>query len=336
MNWLVGSNGAGKTTLLEAIYLLSRGHSFRGAALETLIQRGAIGFTIYAEIEGATGTHALGMTRSAQGWQLRADGLDVPSLSGVLRHCAAICFEPGSHALIAGAAEERRRFLDWGVFHVEHDSLIPWREYRRALRQRNALLRAGAAIEQFEFWEAELERLATPIAQRRRVYLDAFQPHLYRMLESLLPELGSPHLHYHPGWNPEQRLSAVLKAQRERDFLQGHTRVGPHRADWRLTFEVASGREYLSRGQIKLAALACLLAQGSLFADHAGAWPILCLDDLASELDNSHQQAVFQQILQSEAQTWITATHLPDKRSSISVFHVEQGSLRCDRSASDE
>ncbi|HJU07941.1 MAG TPA: DNA replication/repair protein RecF [Rhodanobacteraceae bacterium] len=329
LNWLVGPNGSGKTSLLEAIYLLSHGHSFRSGALDTLIQRNSTGFTIFAEIFAAGRTHTLGMARSVDGWQLRVDGQNTSLLSTVLKHCAAISFEPSSHELIAGPADRRRRFLDWGVFHVEHRSLDHWREYRRALRQRNALLRTGGPAEQFEIWEAELERCSTPIERERRSYIESLKPHLRQAGENLLPELGGVRFYYYAGWDTDRPLGAILAAQRDKDMERGHTRFGPHRADWRLIFPRAPLREHLSRGQSKLAALTCALAQGHLFAAQTGTWPILCLDDLASELDAVHQRAVFQEIAASGAQVWITATepYAADISQFGTVFHVEHGSL---------
>ncbi len=327
LNWLVGPNGSGKTSLLEAIYLLSHGHSFRSGALDALVQRDSSGFTVHAQIEAAHGSCVLGMARSDGDWQIRVNGQDVSTLSAVLQHCAAICFEPGAHTLIAGPADGRRRFLDWGVFHVEHASLSHWREYRRALRQRNALLRTDGTAGQLELWEMELERLAAPLERERRVYIKSFQSHLKWAAESLLPELGSPQFQYFAGWDTDRPLSTILAAQREVDIRRAHTRSGPHRADWRLTFQAAPVREHFSRGQAKLAALACVIAQGSLFAAHRSVWPIVCLDDLTSELDAPHLRLVFHQIVSSGAQVWITATEPPslDARLPGAVFHVEQG-----------
>ncbi|MBS0433180.1 MAG: AAA family ATPase, partial [Proteobacteria bacterium] len=152
LNWLSGSNGAGKTTLLESVYLLSHGHSFRRGAIETLIQRGQSAFLLHAEILRGAERQVLGMSRTAAGWHLRLNGRDLQQLAPFLEGCAAICFEPGGHSLVSGASEGRRRFLDWGVFHVEPRFLEYWRRYRRALRQRNALLRVRNHEEQFAIW----------------------------------------------------------------------------------------------------------------------------------------------------------------------------------------
>jgi len=102
-----------------------------------------------------------------------------------------------------------------------------------------------------------------------------------------------------------------------------------HRADWSISFEQAPLREHLSRGQEKLTALGCLLAQAALFAGQKGEWPIVCLDDLASELDLAHQTAVVGQLTGVGAQVLVTGTELPAPLQGLSahVFHVEQGKV---------
>lgn len=330
LNWLIGANGAGKTTLLEAVYLLSHGHSFRAGSREALIEYGQPGFDVYTELTRGDARHRIGLARSAQQWQIRIDGEPKAALAPLLEVCAVVCFEPGSQALITGGAEQRRRFLDWGVFHVEHSWLSLWRDYRRALAQRNALLKSGNGAGQFGFWEAELGRLAEKLELGRRSYFDALEQHLSRTAGVLLPELGAPRVDYRKGWPQGQALDLLLAEQRDRDIARGYTRLGPHHADWRLEFEHAPGREFLSRGQTKLAALACALAQAVLFAEHSGEWPLLCLDDLLSELDIAHQHTVLEWIAEQPVQVWLTATHIPESSATqhAEKFHVERGVLR--------
>ena len=107
--------------------------------------------------------------------------------------------------------------------------------------------------------------------------------------------------------------------------------VGWDAADWRVDYLGLPGREALSRGQEKLTALACILAQARAFAADRGEWPLVCLDDLASELDQAHQHQALASVLASGAQVLLTATEapavlpggiLPDAR-----FHVERGVL---------
>ncbi|HWX65849.1 MAG TPA: DNA replication/repair protein RecF [Rhodanobacter sp.] len=331
INVFVGANGAGKTSVLEAVFLLSHARSFRSGAKEALLQRGTAQLSIFAELRHLDErTCRLGLGRDGSRWEAKVDGASV-AIGQLVRECAVVCFEPGSHALIAGAAEERRRYLDWGVFHVEHDFLSSWRRYQRALKQRNSLLRAAstATEELFAPWEAELAQTAHQLDRQRCAYLDLLRPKLLASMAGVLPELGTPELRYRRGWSDEQDLARQLREQRGRDLARGHTTLGAHRADWSIAFEHAPLREHLSRGQEKLTALACMLAQAELYAEHRGEWPIVCLDDLASELDQAHQSAVVAQLTAANAQVLLTGTELPQALQPLParVFHVEQGQL---------
>jgi DNA replication and repair protein RecF len=331
INVFIGANGAGKTSVLESVFLLSHARSFRSGSKEALLQRGASKMSIFAEVRQAGGhTGRLGLGRNGIRWEARLDGASV-ALGELVQECAAVCFEPGSHALIAGGAEERRRYLDWGVFHVEHGFLAQWRRYQRALKQRNSLLRATAVQrdELFDPWETELAQAAARIDALRGAYLDLLRPHLLATAHSLLPELGMLGLRYRRGWSEELELQLQLREMRGRDLARGHTTIGPHRADWTISYEQAPLREHLSRGQEKLTALTCMLAQAALYAEHHQEWPIVCLDDLASELDQEHQHAVVAHLMSAHAQVLLTGTELPQALQSLParVFHVEQGRL---------
>lgn len=331
VNVFLGPNGAGKTSVLEAVFLLSHARSFRAGAKDALLRRGADSVSVFAELRHGDGRPArIGLGRQGSRWEAKVDALRVV-LGDLLQECAVVCFEPGSHALIAGGAEERRRYLDWGVFHVEPHFLTEWRRYQRALKQRNSLLRAGGPPRPTEMvpWETEMAAAASLIDQQRRAYLDQLRPLLGHQAGKLLPELGGIDLRYRRGWPEEIDLSDALAEARSRDAARGHTTLGAHRADWTLSFERAPLREHLSRGQEKLAALSCTLAQAALYARIRGEWPIICLDDLASELDLSHQAAVVDQLLAAQAQVMVTGTDLPPALQTLPhhLFHVEQGQI---------
>ncbi|WP_063674510.1 DNA replication/repair protein RecF [Dyella thiooxydans] len=327
INAFVGPNGAGKTSLLEAAFVLSHGRSFRSGARDALIRRGERSLGIFAEVLHADGRlDRLGMGKDGVHWQARLN-FEGCSVAELLGRCAVVSFDPGSHALISGGAEERRRFLDWGVFHVEHTFLELWRRYQRALKQRNSLLRNKQSDNAlFAPWEHELDESAANIDRLRRSYLDRLAPVLAQSVATLLPELGELSLRYRPGWSEHGTLREQLASSRGRDLSKGHTTIGPHRADWQIAFAHAPAREHLSRGQEKLTALACLLAQAGLFSEERGEWPIVCIDDLASELDRAHQAALVEQLRVADAQVLVTGTELPASLDpQARVFHVEQG-----------
>ena len=145
--------------------------------------------------------------------------------------------------------------------------------------------------------------------------------------------LGEAGLDYRPGWRRDQMpLADALLLARERDQVAGFTSVGPHRADWRVGHLLRPAQEALSRGQAKLTALACLLAQAEDFADVRGHWPVFLLDDLASELDRDHQRRLLERLRGSGAQVFVTGTDpipaLLEADWPIAMFHVEHGRLR--------
>lgn len=328
-NLFVGPNGAGKTSLLEAAFLLSHGRSFRTSLREALVRHGASGYAIYGEVLHAHGTSdRLGLAREEGRLQARLDGAAV-SAATLLRHAAVLCFEPGSHELIAGGAEGRRSFLDWGVFHVEQDFLPVWRRCQRALKQRNALLRAEGVTPDLDAWDHEFAAAAEPLTAMRQRYAAALQPLLLDVLAELLGELGAAEFRFEPGFPPEQPLLATLAARRSLDVARGYTSAGPHRADWALGFDAAPRREHLSRGQEKLAVFACLVAQARLFAQTRGEWPVLCLDDLASEVDAARQVRMLATLAAAPVQVLATGTEAPSGLATLptpaAMFHVEHG-----------
>ena len=340
INLITGDNGAGKTSILEALHLMAYGRSFRGRVRDGLVQKGADALEVFVEwaeagIAAGAGEHLrrAGLRHGGHEWKGRLDGEDVAQLGTLCAALAVVTFEPGSHVLVSGGSEPRRRFLDWGLFHVEPDFLPLWRRYTRALKQRNALLKAGAPAHQLDAWDHELAEAGGPLTSRRQHYAERLQERAVAIAADIAPGLQLQALELLPGWRRhEMSLADALLLARERDRNQGYTSVGPHRADWALGYAQIPGRDALSRGQAKLTALACLLAQADDYASQRGEWPVVALDDLGAELDRNHQQRVLQRLAASPAQVFITATELPavlaQMDCEVSMFHVEHGRVQ--------
>ncbi|WP_242111717.1 DNA replication/repair protein RecF [Luteimonas aquatica] len=344
LNLITGDNGAGKTSVLEAIHLLAYGRSFRGRVRDGLIRSGEPALEVYAEWWEDAGARPrkVGLRHSGQAWEGRLDGASVGQLGELCAALAAVTFEPGSHALVSGGGEPRRRYLDWGLFHVEPEFLPSWRRYARALKQRNSLLkqrggsarhRAGDA--QLDAWDHELAEAGEPMTRQRQRYLEQLQQALQPASAALAPALGLASLDFLPGWRREDMsLADALLLARDRDLAAGYTSVGPHRADWRVRHAALPNGETLSRGQAKLTALSCMLAQAEHYVAQRGEWPVLLLDDLASELDQAHQRRLLDRLATSGAQVIVTGTQPPaplvDLGLALARFHVEQGLVHSD------
>lgn len=329
INLVLGENGAGKTSLLEAIHVLAYGRSFRGRVRDGLVGTGHAALSVFVEWREGERTRRVGLRHAGATWEGLLDGQPVLQLGDLCAAIATLTFEPGSHALVQGSSDARRRYLDWGLFHVEPDFLPLWRRHARALRQRNALLKQRAGDGQLEAWDAEFAAAGEILDQRRERYLERLQPRLRAISSDLLPRLGHGRFVFQPGWRREQMpLVDALLLARDRDRTTGFTSVGAHRADWRIEHAGRPAQEALSRGQAKLTALACLLAQAEDVVAQRGHWPIILLDDLASELDPAHQARLLSRLMATDAQVFITGTEIPAAlrgHAGTTMFHVEQG-----------
>lgn len=332
-NVVFGRNGSGKTSLIEAIALLGSGKSFRTGTPEVLVRSGESSCMVHAEVVRGASLRSLGIARERRRWRAQVDGADVQSLGELYRHCAVVVFHPGSHELITGPSELKRRFLDWALFHVEPMFYETWRRFQRALRQRNLALSQRACAETaLASWEAELARNGETIHDFRVRCVAQLEVFLSRLCEALFSEPGQARLVYRRGWSDQfQGLHEALIATRESDRLRGFTSVGPHRAGFQLSFARLAQREHFSRGQQKLAALCLQLAQAAYVRDAVAEVPILCFDDLCAELDVEYQSRVLDWLSRSDAQVFITTTHdsahILRSIPKATLFHVEQAQV---------
>lgn len=331
INLVTGANGAGKTSIIEAIHLMGYGRSFRGRVRDGMIRSGANQCEVFIRwLEGEQNERHAGLLHAGNSWQAKLNGQHTSSLTELCAEIPVVTFEPGSHELIGGGAEHRRRYLDWGLFHVEPEFIQQWRRYARALKQRNALLKTAGSTMLLEPWEREMAGSGEIISRYRSQYLEQLDFELNGAVGQYLPELGRAQLDFMPGWKrSELSLQDALTLSRQRDLATGNTSVGPHRADWRVGYDELPNRETLSRGQEKLTALACVMAQAENYAHRKNEWPVVCMDDLASELDSEHQQQVLAHLNASGAQVILTATENHanyEKQVRIETrFHVKHG-----------
>ncbi len=326
LNFFCGANGAGKTSLLEALVVLSRGKSFKTGRAEELSGEETGAFRIFLQSEAHSGRiHKLGLERSGAHWKARKDGQDLSLLSSLTRQLPLVLMEPNSHLLISGSPDGRRRFLDWGVFHVEPAFLDTWRRYYRTLKQRNAALRDRNS-RVLDSLDALSAGLGEQLNAFRAAYFEQLIFAFTGQVNDSAPELSGVALEYHPGWKGGSLLEALGRS-RKRDLEQGTTSQGPHRADIVLTKEQRPIRSLLSRGEQKSFAANLLLTQAGLLASRGEA-PLVLLDDLASEFDRQHVESVLDSALTCAGQVWVTGTAVPIFTVEHKVFHVEHGGVQ--------
>lgn len=328
-NYLYGPNGAGKTSFLEAVYLLSRGRSFRTRQSKQLVQRGASALSVYGELRDDVGAlRRIGVEAGAGGLVIRIDRAPARGIAELASLVCVDVIDPSIHDLVEGAPSGRRRFLDWGVFHVEHRFLDAWRRYARVLAQRNAALKAADGPALLAGWDEGFVGAALEVDAYRRAHADRLRP----LLESIsLRLIGAPVvLAYDPGWRPDLGLREALRSSARRDELTGFTQVGPHRADLRLTVDGRPLAGEASRGQQKLVAASLVVAQvRALPVPAGGAGRTLLVDDPAAELDAGSLTRLLAVLRETPSQLVFTglSPRQLEPESDAAVFHVEQGTV---------
>lgn len=332
---ITGANGSGKSSLLEAIYVLSSGKSFRGGRPRRLVREGADETVIFAEAVRQSGdVHRIGVARDGSGFtRLRRDGRTVQGLSELARLLPVRVFHPGTLELVEGPSAVRRRYLDWGLFHVEQSFHGYWRDLRHALEQRNGLLRqGGASARELGAWTQQVALASGRINRLRSAYLERLSPHFQALLGSF-PELPPVRVGLQSGWpgDSEEKLLEVLTAELETDRRRGFTGRGAHRAELRLTTDGGLVRDLFSRGQCKVAGYLLLLAQIQDLTERGEEDCLVLVDDLASELDEAHRDQMIRALLGLGQQTIFTALAAEQLPSLVDrgaeMFHVEHGVL---------
>ena len=324
-NLIHGANASGKTSLLEALAYLGRGKSFRGATTANLTRHGESDFVLFGEVEHGVGRRTMGVRNGREGLEVRVAGEAAASAAALVETLPLQVIDPEVHNLIAGGPELRRRFLDWVAFHVEHDHLHVWRRYRRALKQRNAALKARSSSSTIRSWNAEFLSLAAELDESRRRVLELTLDSLLEQGMALLQtEL---HFEYRQGWPTDKTLEEALESGIERDLTLGVTQSGPHRADIKVGYDERQARKLVSRGQQKLLASAMILAATETAQAALERPLLLLLDDPAAELDKDSIERLMAAVTGLGCQ--VVATSLDPAAlcfpEAPTMFHVEHG-----------
>jgi DNA replication and repair protein RecF len=323
-----GANASGKTSLLEAIYVLGRGRSFRTRRLEHLIRHDTERFVVFGEIETTDRRIPVGVEGSSSGVRAQIAGSKASSLAELAVVLPVQIIDPEIHRLIEEGPSRRRRFLDWGVFHVKHSFMGHWQRYHQVLKQRNAALKSGQPHSAVAAWDGDLVRYGLLLTDARSEYVALLADQTKAISRNLLGMEAE--LSYRAGWARDQSFAESLQQSRGYDQASGATQVGPHRADLSIRLNGIAVKDRISRGQQKLLAAALLIAQLKLFPEGAAVQPSLLLDDPAAELDDDRLTGLIREVLGHSVQLIVTTLHgefsafgTPGRRFGVAAGRVQ-------------
>ncbi|HEX7381907.1 MAG TPA: DNA replication and repair protein RecF [Nevskiaceae bacterium] len=327
VSFFYGDNGAGKTSLAEALLFASRGC---GAAprLREVMGPAASSWRVTAEVrdarDGIARIHRLAFSEGQRVQEINGRRATNVELA---RSLPLGELSPPQHAMINAPSGARLRWINWCAFHVEPTFYPLWLDFRRCLKQRNAVLRKNVPGPTLRAWTHRLAAAGERLNTVRWRSVVEWVPLLREELETL--QAGDDwSVEFRPGWDAGRPLDEQLDQDIDADLRLGTTRHGPHRADIRIGRNGRAARRHVSRGEEKLGAIALLLAVSRRIQVSLGSWPVLVFDDLSAELSRTARLRVLARLAAIGAQVFVTGHEKPERGSindATSVFHVEHG-----------
>ncbi|MEM9879024.1 MAG: DNA replication/repair protein RecF [Pseudomonadota bacterium] len=320
---LVGPNGIGKTNVLEAISYLGTGRGLRSATLqEPCRMPGDHAWAVAAQvmINGAPGPNiGIGLDPQSRSKRLvRINGANASGPLAISEYLTISWLTPAMDRLFLEGTTGRRRFLDRLVLALQPSHASTVSAYEKAMRQRNSLLSSDTPAD--PAWltaiETQMAEHGVAIAAARRELIAQLQSATETQADSPFPkalialdgtaETGLASL---PAAAVEAQLLDTWRETRLRDRAAGRTLEGPHRTDLKVRHGTKDqAAEQCSTGEQKALLIGLVLAHAQMVHALTGRGPILLLDEVAAHLDSARRSALFQQLLQSPGQAWITGT----------------------------
>jgi len=370
---LVGNNAQGKTSVLEAIYFLAAFTSFQTHADRQLVnftaarealavarlvaeyQRGVAAFKLEVRLI----LEPVGVNGQRLRKEILLNGVKRP-LNEVIGHFNAVIFVPQMSAVIEGAPDDRRRYLNLALAQTVPDYARALSDYSQALTQRNALLKLlgerGGDSSQLDYWDENLARNGARLILWRIDAVQELEKLAARVHRELTHGAEVLRLAYEPSYDPlphpdgqmglrldtplvrsgmdydsvYEGFSTRLKDARAEEIARGVTGTGPHRDELRFLANGIDLGDYGSRGQVRTALLALKLAEVDWMKQKTGEWPVILLDEVMAELDIQRRADLLTYLHDAE-QVLLTTTDLKlfneDFVKQAVVWQVQGGQI---------
>jgi DNA replication and repair protein RecF len=344
-NIIYGNNAQGKTNIIEAIFLCASGRSHRTSKDSELLKYGRDFFDIKLEYARADREEQIQIVYSNENRKrISINEIPLKKIGGLMGHLNAVIFSPEDLLVIKQGPAERRRFVDITLSQLKPSYFYDLQQYIKILFQRNTLLKTISInnnrdlADTLEIWDHHLVRTGARIMKARKDFitrLDALAAVRHERLTNREEKLK---LVYDPsisiGENDDEKeiektFSIVIRKNRDRELQKGVTLAGPQRDDLDIVLNGESTKIYASQGQQRTAVLSMKLAEIDIMKEETGEFPVLLLDDVLSELDDSRKEYLLDSIEGIQALITSTEKRFFTRNSDKSAFfHVENGIIK--------
>lgn len=340
VNVIYGRNAQGKTNLLEALWLFCGGHSFRGSKDSELIAFNKKTAVLKTRFYSFEREQTAEIKISSGKREVKINDVPKKSSSALIEKYNAVVFSPEHLTLIKRGPSLRRNFIDSAVCREKLKNAVIISKYNKTLNQRNSLLkdifRHSELKDTLEIWDEALCVLGASIIFQRLKFIKQLTKYAGEYHKGISDNSEKLSFSYCSNADiedddDEQTIAkklknALLKCRRE-DFNTGYTNVGPHRDDIDIIINSKKAKLYASQGQQRSAVLSMKLAEAEILTKRTGEKPIILLDDVLSELDNSRQEFLLNKI--EDYQVFITCCEKSNKEQlkKGKIFKIENGKI---------
>ncbi len=336
VNVLLGENAQGKTNAVEGIYMFARGRSFRRGDEKDLVRFGTEGFSISIEYEDRNGTNTLEYAAFGRERRRKKNGYKLARASDMVGHFKAVLFSPDDLELVKGGPEKRREFLNVAISQCYPEYLNIYAYYKKALENRNAILKAASkglyfSEDELIAWSGSIADYAARIYSYRCDYLKKLQVYADAFMRDISVGKETLTLTYKsdvdecdvPTGELKERYQRIFSENIAKERVVGTTLYGPHREDIVFSLGGRDARIYASQGQQRSIVLALKMAEGEVSRDLFSEYPVFLFDDVLSELDETRQSFV----LSGMKDRQIIITSCERLRTGGRVIEVKDGAF---------
>ncbi len=339
INAFTGLNGMGKTNILDAIHYLCLTKSNFGRLEKNNVMRGEDYFRIEGEFHKENKIYNIAAkVKPPRTKIIENNSKAVDKISDHIGNFPVVIIAPRDKNALLENSRERRKLIDRVLSQTDKKYLLTLVEYKKWLKQRNALLKntfdGNVDFLLLDTYDKKIAPLARFIFEKRKEFIKKLVPEFSTIYKSISGDKEIPDITYHSQLKDKEYLNLVVE-NRKKDIILKRSNSGIHKDDLIFKINNENLRTFASQGQLKSYALAIKLAEFSFLKKEKGFIPIVILDDVFDKLDKNRVKQLVSLLFENNfGQVFISDTERQRveqifKKSKVAykIFEIEKGKI---------